>query len=157
MVQKIRNVFISHVHEDDAYLGKFKDLLSRKEYNVKDGSINSDKPNEAKNPNYIKTSILAPRIKWSGVLFVLISPNTHRSKWVNWEIEYAHKNNKRIIGVWSQGAKDSDLPEALDKYADAIVGWNSESIIDALEGNNQTTKAGGNIPEVRNIYRVKCQ
>jgi antiphage defense system Thoeris ThsB-like protein len=158
MTDKIRNVFISHVHEDDEYLGKFKSLLAGKGYTVKDGSIHSEKPNNANNPDYIKREILAPRIKWSGALVVLISPKTHQSEWVNWEIEYAHKKNKRIVGVWCQGAKDSDLPEALDKYADTIVGWNGDNIIGAIEGERDlVSKANGSMPETRPIYRVKCQ
>ena len=112
MSGKIRNVFISHVHEDDAYLGKFKKLLAGKNYTVKDGSIHSEKPNNANNHDYIKSSILAPRIKWSGVTVVLISPNTHKSDWVNWEVEYAQKHDKRIVGVWCQGAKKIRYPSS---------------------------------------------
>ena len=51
MTDEIRNVFISHVHEDDETLGKLKDLLSGREYEIYDGSINSDKPNDASNPD----------------------------------------------------------------------------------------------------------
>nr|VFJ88371.1 MAG: MTH538 TIR-like domain (DUF1863) [Candidatus Kentron sp. H]VFJ93530.1 MAG: MTH538 TIR-like domain (DUF1863) [Candidatus Kentron sp. H]VFJ94861.1 MAG: MTH538 TIR-like domain (DUF1863) [Candidatus Kentron sp. H] len=42
---------------------------------------------------------------------------------MNWEIEYAQKQGKRIVGVWAHGEKGCDIPEALDEYHDAIVGW----------------------------------
>src|SRR5207302_1100310 len=97
---------------------------------VRDSPINSSRPNDAD----IKSKILAPAIDWAGTCVVLISPGTHDSSWVYWEIEYAHKLGKRIVGVWARGAKDCDVPAALDAYADAVVGWQSESIIDAIRG-----------------------
>lgn len=136
MADQTKNVFISHVHEDDAGLGNIKDLLSKNGMTIRDSSINSSNPNNAKSPDYIKSSILAPQIQWAGTLVVYVSPQTKNSEWVNWEIEYAHKLGKRIVGVWEHGAKDCDLPEALNDYADAVVGWHGNSIIDAINGTS---------------------
>lgn len=157
MSEIIKNVFISHVHEDDSELVKVKGLLARGGYVIRDGSINSDKPNDAKNPDYIKSAILSPNINWASTMIVLISPNTHRSEWVNWEIEYAEKQGKRIVGLWLQGAQDSDIPEALDKYADAVVGWQSERLIDAIEGKlNNWLNPDDSEHKPRNIPRYGC-
>jgi len=124
---------------------------------VRDGSINSDKPNAAKNETYIKSAILAPRIQWAGTLVVLISPQTKQSKWVNWEIEYAQSLGKRIIGVWDHGAANCDVPDALDAYADAVVGWQGARLIDAIAGkiNNWETPEGA-LRERRQIPRYGC-
>ena len=153
-----KNLFISHVHEDDGKLQQMKDLLGKSGYEIRDASIDSSKPNNAKNPDYIKSEILAPGIRWAGALVVLISPQTHTSKWVEWEIDYAQKNDTRIVGVWAQGAKDSDVPEALQKYADAVVGWQADQIMDAVKGkiNNWTNPDGTERPP-RNIDRIDCQ
>ena len=134
MGDNIKNVFISHVHEDDDGLADLKSLLSKNGMTVRDSSINSSNPNDASNPDYIKTGILAPQINWAGTLVVYISPKTKDSEWVNWEIEYAATNDKRIVGVWERGAKDCELPSALKEYADAVVGWHGNSIVDAIEG-----------------------
>ena len=153
-----KNVFISHIHEDDATLQGLKDLLRRNGYQIRDGSIDSSKPNDAKNPDYIKSQVLAPRIRWAGTMVVLISDKTHQSQWVDWEIEYAHQQGKRIIGVWDQGAKDSDVPAALDSYADAVVGWQADRVMDAITGNiNNWTTVSGEPPAARAIARVRCQ
>src|SRR5205085_9227433 len=120
---EVKNVFISHIHEDDGELTGVKDLLAKNGYQSRDGSINSDKPNDAQNEDYIKSQILAPRIQWASTMIVLISSDTHTSPWVEWEIEYAQQMGKRIVGLWAQGAKDSDVPKNLDRYADAVVGW----------------------------------
>jgi hypothetical protein len=129
-----KNVFISHVHEDDKLLQDLKDLLAKNGYEVRDGSIDSSKPNEAESEEYIKAEILAPRIQWAGATIVLISPRTHDSHYVEWEIEYAHKKDKRIVGVWVQGGQDSDIPANLDAYADAVVGWQADRVMGAITG-----------------------
>lgn len=152
-----KNVFISHIHEDDHRLGPLKDLLSNAGMEVRDGSINSDKPNNASSPEYIMSEILAPRIQWASVLVVLISPETRNSEWVNREVEYAERMDKRIVGVWDHGEAQCDMPEVLDRYADAIVGWQGERVKDAIEGriNNRETPDGAPAA-ARTVPRYSC-
>lgn len=135
MAEQIKNVFISHVHEDDKKLSNLKNLLDSKGLEVRDSSITSEKPNKAKSPEYIKNEILKPHIDWAGCMLVYLSPEAKDSEWVNWEIEYAHEKGKTIVGVWEQGAKDCEIPKALDNFANAIVGWNGDNIIDAINGD----------------------
>lgn len=135
MADETKNVFISHVHADDEGLGKLKNLLAKHGMNIRDGSINSDKPNNATSPDYIMSSILAPRIKWASVLIVYISPETKDSKWVNDEINYAKDQGKTVVGVWQHGDKGCEIPDALKKHGDAIVGWDGANIIDAINGD----------------------
>ena len=66
-----KNACISHVHEDDDLLQKVKDLLGPKGY--RDGSVDSSKPNEATSDEYIKSEILAPRIRWASTMVVMVS------------------------------------------------------------------------------------
>jgi hypothetical protein len=130
-----KNIFISHVHEDDDYLPKLKDLIGRAGMEVRDGSINSDKPNEATNEEYIKQKYLRPRIDWASTLVVLISKGTAQSDWVNWEISYAVEQGKNVVGVFAQGATDADIPDQLRKCGDAaIVGWQGDRVVDAING-----------------------
>ena len=157
MAEQTRNIFISHVHEDDDGLGKLKELLGNKGFDIRDGSINAEKPNNASDPNYIKSEILAPRIQWAGAMIVYISPQTRNSEWVDWEIEYAQKIGKRVVGVWAHGAAECDVPEALDKYADAVVGWNGDRIIDAINGKvNDWQTSTGEMRAERPIRRYSC-
>lgn len=133
-----KNVFISHVHEDDDLLPKLKDLIAGAGMEVRDGSINSDKPNQATNEEYIKREILAPRIEWASTLVVLISHDTADSWWVNWEIKHAVDLGKTVVGVFAQGSTDADVPEELGRCGDAvIVGWNGDRVVDAINGKIQ--------------------
>lgn len=157
MPKEIKDVFISHIHEDDEGLTKLKDLVAKHGLQMRDSSITADKPNNAKDPDYIKQKILTPQIKWAGTLAVYVSQDTRESEWVNWEIEKAHELGKRIVGIWEYGAKDCEIPEALEKYADAMVGWNGESIIDAITGKSDAWyKPTGGIRDYRPINRHSC-
>lgn len=157
MPDQTKNVFISHVHEDDTGLGKLKDLLSNNGMAIRDYSINADNPNNAHDEAYIKSQILAPRISLCTTMVVYISPLTKESDYVNWEIEYAYKAGKRIVGVWAYGEKGCEIPSALGEYADAIVGWQGNSIIDAINGTSDAfSQPDGSPLPPRHIKRAEC-
>ena len=157
MANETKNVFISHIHEDDKGLGKLKSLLKDNGMTIRDYSINKDNPNNAHSENYIKSDILAPRIQQSSTLVVYISPETKDSQWVDWEIEYAHKQDKQIVGVWAHGENECEVPEALKKYADAIVDWTGNRIIDAINGKiDRWENPDGTERASRTITPHKC-
>ena len=152
-----KNVFISHIHEDDAGLGKLKKLLNANGMTIRDYSINSDNPNNAHSEQYIKSQVLAPRIQQCSTVVVYVSPETKHSDYVNWEIEYAHKAEKNIVGVWAHGEGGCPLPEALEKFSDAVVGWTGNSIMDAINGKIQGCQNPNGSPHPpRQINRYSC-
>ena len=99
---------------------------------------------------------MAPGIKWAGTVAVLITPDTRNHDWVDWEIEYANKNNKRIIGVWAPGSEGCEVPEPLEKYADAIVDWTSEQILDAINGSRPFVDPDGRPRPPQPVERIGC-
>lgn len=150
------NVFVSHLHEDDARIEGLKDLVSDRGLVIRDSSINAARPNKANDPDYIKQSLLAPRIEWAGTMVVLISPETKDSEYVRWEIEYAAKTETRIVGVYTPGSADCDVPEGLEDYADAIVNWNGDAIVDAIRGADTFRNPDGAPRPRREIIRHNC-
>jgi len=157
MTDQTKNVFISHVHKDDQGLADLKNLLRSKGMEVRDSSITSEKPNNAKSPEYIKSKILAPRIDWASCMIVYISPETKNSEWVNWEIERAHDQNKTIVGVWERGTSGCEVPETLEEYGHARIGWNADKIIDAINGDYEGFEdPDGNTAPARSIRRHPC-
>ena len=157
MADEIKNVFISHVHEDDAGLKTLKDLLGSKGLTIRDASIHAGKENDAKSPDYIKSEILGPQIDWAGIFIVYVTPKTKGSEWVDWEIEYAAKQGKRIVGIWGHGDTDCEVRDALKEYADAVVAWNGDKIIDAINGKTtEWDNPDGSQCAPRPIKRFKC-
>ena len=152
-----RNIFVSHIHEDDKGLGKLKDLLGANGMTVRDYSVNSDNPNKAKSEEYIKSQILAPRIQQCSAVVVYISPETKDSVYVDWEVKYAHNKDKRIVGVWAHGESGCEPPKALQRYADAIVGWTGNRIIEAINGKfDGWENPDGSSRSPQSISRYTC-
>ncbi len=132
-----KNIFVSHYHSDAERIEDMKALLKKKNFFVRDSSIYEEKSkNNAHNEDYIK-SLIRPQIDWAGTVVVLVGKNTADSDWVKWEIENAARSDKRIVGVYLQGETDSKIPDALIEYGDALVKWNSDSIINAINGDDE--------------------
>jgi hypothetical protein len=146
-------IFVSHIHEDDVHINGMRRLLADGGHEVQVSAVDSSSPNDANSENYIKSEILAPKIDWSSTMVVLISPGTKESKWVDWEIEYAQKKGKRIIGVWTSGAAECDVPQALSEYADAVVGWQADRIEGALSGTINNWTGSDDKPRDRQAIR----
>ncbi len=143
---KTKNVFVSHIHSDDAGLPDLMNMLKKNGMKARNYSITSDNKNNAKSPDYIKHTILGPRIKACSVLVVYITPETKASNWVNWEIESAYKQGKTIVGVWNWGSKGCEVPEALEEFHNAIVGWNGNNIVDAINENLKGRHSPDGVP-----------
>ena len=131
-----KNIFVSHFHGDAHMIENLNHILGTHGMQMKDSSIYENKnPNNATNEDYIK-SLIHPKIKWAGTVVVLIGKDTHKSDYVNWEIECAEREEKRIVGVYLPGEDDSKLPDAFEKHGDALRHWNGNSIIDAINGDD---------------------
>lgn len=138
---KRRHLFISHHHKDDAQVSNLTKLLSARGYDVRNSSVRMNPDNqkrmaENKVSDKVIERILRMKISWAGTTVVLIGKDTHKRPWVNWEIDKANEQGKRIVGVYLHGGTEADIPPSLEKYGDAIVKWNTDSIMGAIDGNN---------------------
>ena len=136
---KRRHIFISHHHADDAEVNKLTSLLSQNGHDIRNSSIRAKPANQRRLDKGLVSDetirrLLRRKISWAGTVVVLIGKETHSRPWVNWEIEQANKQGKRIVGVYIRGGTEIDKPAALEKYASSIVSWNSKSIIAAIDG-----------------------
>jgi hypothetical protein len=136
-----RHLFISHHHADDAEVDKLTKLVKRAGFDIRNSSIRAKPANQQRlERGDVKDEtirrLLRMKISWASTVVVLIGKDTHTRKWVNWEIEQANKKGKRIVGVYIRGGSDADKPQALEKHASAIVGWNSQNIMAAIEGSD---------------------
>jgi len=160
---KRRHVFISHHHADDAQVSNLTAMLARKGYDFRNSSIRAKPANQRRldkglvKPETIRR-LLRMKISWAGTIVVLIGKDTHKRPWVNWEIEQANKQGKRIVGVYERGGTEADKPEALEKYASAIVGWNAESIVAAIDGTDNPFQNPDGSPREATHSRItlKC-
>lgn len=158
----MKNLFISHHHKDDASVDGLVKILGQKDYKVRNSSIRVKPENKKRidqgrvSDNAIKR-LLRMKMRWASKLVVVVGKETHQRKWVNWEIEAAHKLGKPIVGVFEDGLKDKvPIPENLEKYATSVVGWRSETIIKAIEGASEFQNPDGSPADVSHGGNVKC-
>jgi len=137
---KSKNLFFSYYYRNSTEYDRLNEMLEDRGYfDYSNSSL--DEESNAENEDYIKTKIRS-KINWAGTIVVLIGLGTYTRKYVNYEIEYARKKEKRIVGVYLWGESQSKLPAELRKahnedYDDlALVRWNSDSIVDAIRGTN---------------------
>lgn len=149
MSNTIKNVFVSHHHKDDASVDGLANMLSGKNYQLRNSSIRVKPENQNRldrkevSDKTIKR-LLRMKMRWASQVIVVIGRETHNRPWVEWEIKTAHQLGKPIIGVYENGLKEKvPLPENLEKYATSIVGWRADSVIDALKGNSQFQNPDG--------------
>lgn len=164
MNEKSKNVFISHHHKDDEAVSNFTKLLAGKQYNIRNSSIrvkpqNQERLDKKQIPKKTLERLLRMKMRWAGTVFVLIGSQTHSREWVNWEIQQAAELGKRIVGIFMHGGKEADIPENLEKFGDGLIGWNSDKVIDALEGKNVGWCNSSGTPRmpVNNVKRIDCQ
>jgi hypothetical protein len=146
-----RHVFISHHHADNDKVDQLTDLLTRAGSDVRNSSVrmkpaNQRRMDEGRVKDETIRRLLRMKISWASTVLVLIGTDTHTRPWVDWEITQAAKQGKRIVGVYAQGGTDAEKPVALERYGSAIVAWNTDNIVDAIEGkSNQFQNSDGTV------------
>lgn len=161
-MDKTKNVFVSHHHKDDAQVDKLTKLLKKSGCEIRNSSIRAKPANQRRlDKGLIKESVLKRllrmKISWAGSVIVLVGKKTHTRPWVNWEIEQAEKKGKNIVGVFEHGLKEKvKVPEALQKYATSQVGWDSTSILNAIEGKPVFQNPDGTPSPRQDGKHVEC-
>lgn len=77
------------------------------------------------------------KLEKSSKLVVLIGEDTHKSEWVEWEVNTFHKMKekisgentcKRIRGMKLKGASQAKIPSSLGGKSAKCMDWNPESL-----------------------------
>ena len=118
------------------------DLLNRGGYDIRNSSIranpdNQHRLNEGQVSDRVIERLLRMKMSWASTVVVLIGKETHARRWVNWEIEQASRLGKRIVGVYTRGGTELDIPPAFEQYGSDLVNWNADSIMTAIDGTRE--------------------
>ncbi len=73
---------------------------------------------------------LRDQIRPADVMLVLAGMYSAHSGWMDWEMAFARRIGKPIIGIKPWG--NVQLPNVVQDNADEIVGWNTSTIVDAI-------------------------
>ncbi|HZJ36256.1 MAG TPA: TIR domain-containing protein [Gillisia sp.] len=157
---KSHHVFISHHGKDDDKVQNLKKRLTDKGYSIRNYSVDSTKHKDGRRPSdAVIHRYLRRQISWSGTFICLIGERTYTRKWVNDEIRMAHLQGKKIVGIYTHGNKDVELPEAFKKYGGPTIGWNSlDELGKILDDKEFPVERPDGSPRTPNylMAKVKC-
>lgn len=110
-------LFISYCKEDKCH----KDLAiawsKNKKFDLSFKDNQTDFSNNSKGKKFIEACIKRD-IKSCDAFVVILRKDTHKGKWIDFEIKTAHEQSKRIVGICTD--KKYIMPLSLEKYADSI-------------------------------------
>lgn len=135
IMSKTYHIFISHSWKyGDAY-EKLIGLLDRADgFTYSDYSVPEDDPIQgAKTDAQLKAAI-KEQMAHASVVLILAGVYSTYSKWINKEIELAQSgfiSPKPIIAIQPWGAERTSV--VVKTAADTIVGWNTNSIVNAIK------------------------
>ena|SRR3990172_4473655 len=142
------NVFISFDHDDQKQVGGFKLLKNNPKHPLyfHDHSLKEPVTDRSGKPikyppsdtrsKPVRDEILK-KFNRCSKLVVLIGDDTHKSKWVEWEINSFFKIKKdlsgdntwkRIRGMTLKGSDNATIPSALGGQLTKVMTWDTEAL-----------------------------
>ena len=128
--RKEYNVFISHSWDHGEHYDRLSDLLEdRGHFNYSDYSVPEDESLDPDNPQQL-WSDMKTRIKNSSAIVVTAGMYVSHSNWIRAEMNMAKSTDTPIVAVKPRGNKK--LPKKVREEADKVVGWNKDSVVEAI-------------------------
>lgn len=128
------NLFISHSWSYSDDFDRLRDLLDNRLYfSYVDYSVPKDDPVHTSGTDKELYKAIVNKMRPCHIVLIMAGVYSTHSKWINKEIQAAiegFSNPKPIIGVipWGQ----NNVSSAVTNNVDALVRWNTESIVDAI-------------------------
>jgi len=129
-----RKVFVSFRHTDKKMIDFLRGQAKNEGSELDFIDMSLKVPFNSENAEYIKRGIRA-RIDQSSVTLVAVSEDTHKSDWVNWEVEESLKRGKGVVVVNISKNNNVKMPAAVESNRDKIkvVAWKHKDIMDAVD------------------------
>lgn len=131
------NIFISHAWKYGDSYDRLVALLDNASYfSYKNFSAPEDNPLTNTDGTLVTnksqiTSAIENKIKLVHCVVVISGMYYNNKEWMEKEIEIAQKYDKPIIAVKPWG--NTKMPTDVQDVADTTVGWNTDSIVDAIK------------------------
>lgn len=125
------NLFISHSW---SYANEYEQLLkllnARPYFSFKNYSVPKNDPIHNASSDFQLRLAIREQMKSASCVLILAGVYATYSKWINIEIELAKSMGKKIIAIEPWGVARTSI--TVKEAADVIVGWNTDSIVNAI-------------------------
>ena len=127
---RIRNVFISFHVDDEAQVNLLRAQAKDQKFDIEFRDYSIKEPFDKKWRTNCKE-----KISQTSALVCMIGEKTAQREAVNWEIEQAYRQGKKVIGIKIYEDLNYPIPKPLLDNKAPIVEWNLEKISNLLENN----------------------
>lgn len=131
---KTYNLFVSHSWSYSDAFDRLKNLLDNRPYfSYVDYSVPKDSPAHTSGTDKQLYEAILRRMRPCHIVLIMAGVYSTYSKWINKETQAAKKgflSPKPIIGVKPRG--QTNVSSVVAENADALVGWNTESIVNTI-------------------------
>lgn len=149
----MKKILVSHSWTTPETHSEITDLLQRKGYDFIDRSVLPSEPLSALSETDLRRQ-LSQRIRQVSTVVVAATEDAHRKPLVQYEIEESVRQGKRLVAVQPLGSAGRPVPKIVDDHANAIVGFRSEQIVAAIEGEDIRNQGSYVIAENDDIHRT---
>ena len=127
------NLFISHAWKYSEDYDRLVNLLNgAPNFKWKNYSVPVDDPLSGGSKKKLANEIIK-QIRLASAVLIISGMYVSYRDWIKFEIDYADKFDKPIIGIQPWGS--SNVPSQVRESAWEIVGWNTQSIVSAVRRN----------------------
>ena len=125
------NLFISHSWQySDAYERLVNMLNSAPNFSYKNYSVPKNDPIHNATYDYQLKAAIRNQMQHASCVLIMAGVYSTYSKWINIEIQLAKELGKAVIAVEPWGSQRTSL--TVKQAAKKVVGWNTNSIINAI-------------------------
>lgn len=125
---RVYNVFISHAWDyNESYYRLVSYLDAAPNFQWKNLSVPEHDPILNNDQLVYK---LNAQMRPAHVFLILAGMYVGHSEWIQYEINFARRIGRPIVGVRPWGSER--VPDAVQRGADELVGWNTDSIVSAI-------------------------
>ncbi len=117
-----KRVFLSFIAEDKDRVQGLRLLAKNPNFDIEfyDESVRT--PFDSQNSEYIKRQI-REKINRTSVTVCLISEDTHKSKWVDWELRVSDEKGNKIIAMALKDVNSAVLPKLIKEKNLPFHAW----------------------------------
>jgi hypothetical protein len=116
--EHIRNVFITFHVDDEAQVNLLRSQSKSEDFDIVFRDYSVKEPFDEKWKSQCKE-----RISQTSAVICMIGENTAERPAVNWELEEAYKQGKKVIGVRIYRDQNHPIPEPLKAHGARIIDW----------------------------------
>jgi hypothetical protein len=118
----MKRVFLSYAYEDVQQVRGLKLLLANPNFDLDFYDESLGVAVDSQDADYIR-SVIGDKIKRASVTVCLIGKETHKSTWVNWELEKSVKEGNKIIAMALKGIDNAVLPALIREKGLTFYSW----------------------------------